>query len=102
MPNPTDLKVMRAQQTLDAELKARILDGREKALKGIDAVFDTERLTFYLHGKHALLAGVEAKIAVPLADMLSMLAGVIPNVLVPLTIAAQAASLKAAPKGPTS
>lgn len=84
--------------TADA-LRARIADGREKALQGVDAVFDTERMMFYVHGKHPLLAGVEAKVALPLADMLSMLSGVIPNVLVPVVLAASQAVTKVPPSG---
>ena len=94
--------VMQPASQPPAALRKQIEDGRAKALKGINAVFDTERLTFYIHGKHPMLAGMEAQVAVPLADMLSMLAGVLPNVIVPIVLSAMGQLTATAPAGKNS
>lgn len=56
---------------------------RKKALNGDDALFDMECGVFLMHGKHPVLAGIDAVIAIDVPSFLAMLAGVIPTVLIP-------------------
>lgn len=59
---------------------------RDKQLTGYDGVFDAERGTFLIAGRHPTLVGVEAIIAVDLASMVTMVGQVMPGVVVPLMI----------------
>lgn len=60
---------------------------RKKSLVVDDAVYDTERGLFMIHGHHATLAGVDAVIAMDVASVLAMVAGIIPTVLIPMCVA---------------
>lgn len=59
---------------------------RAAAMTGDDAVFDAERRLFLIHGKHPLLANVDAVIAVDLASMLMAVSQVIQTTIVPMLV----------------
>ncbi len=72
---------------------------RKKALLGDDAVFDAERGVFLIHGKHKTLLNTEQVITVDLPSFLSMLAGVIPTVLIPVLMSVSAQNIPAKKDG---
>lgn len=74
----------RAAEVEQTAAKDKLDQYRSKALKGDDAIFDSERGVFHFHAKHDSLVGVEAVVTVDLPSLLLAMSVVLQTTVVPI------------------
>jgi hypothetical protein len=72
-----------------AALTEKMEQYQREAIPSVDSMYVAADMRFYVHAKHPTIVGVEATIALSLADVIALVAPALHQVILPMTLAAQ-------------